>query len=94
MLLIALMLHQLIGVLRVGGVFHFAPADLPGIFVATVVFFLVNSALVATVIALAQGARVGRYLVQDCFFQASTGGLMLGLSPMDDETMRPMAAPN
>jgi diguanylate cyclase (GGDEF)-like protein len=78
----AVTLHQLTGVPRVGGEFHFAPADLPGILVAAAVFFFVNTALVATVIALAQGVRVGRYLVQDCFFQASTGGLMLGLSPM------------
>jgi diguanylate cyclase (GGDEF)-like protein len=75
-------LHLLTGVPRHEGVFHFTPADLPGILVAAGVFFLVNSALVATVIALAQGARVGRYLVRDCFFQVSTAGLMLGLSPM------------
>ena len=62
--------------------FHFAPADLPGILVAAAVFFLVNSSLVATVIALVQGLRIGRYLVQDWFFQVSTGGLMLGLAPM------------
>jgi diguanylate cyclase (GGDEF)-like protein len=82
MSLTALTLHALTGVPRLHGPFHFAPADLPGILAAAAVFFLVNSALVATVIALAQGARVGRYLVQDCFFQVSTAGLMLGLSPM------------
>jgi diguanylate cyclase (GGDEF)-like protein len=75
-------LHVLTGVPRHAGPFHFTPGDLPGILIAAGVFFLVNSALVATVIALAQGARVGRYLVQDCFFQVSTAGLMLGLSPM------------
>jgi diguanylate cyclase (GGDEF)-like protein len=78
----ALVLGALTDVPHPSGVFHFAPNDLPGILVAATVFFLVNTALVATVIALAQGVRVGRYLVQDCFFQASTGGLMLGLSPM------------
>jgi diguanylate cyclase (GGDEF)-like protein len=78
----ALTLELLTGVPRTGGEFHFLPEDLPGILVAAAVFFFVNTALVATVIALAQGVRVGRYLVQDCFFQASTGGLMLGLSPM------------
>jgi diguanylate cyclase (GGDEF)-like protein len=61
---------------------HFIPADLPGILAAAAVFFLVNSSLVATVIALVQGLRVGRYLVQDWFFQVSTGGLLLGLAPM------------
>ena len=64
------------------GPFHFAPSDLPGILVAAAVFFVVNSTLVATVIALVQGLRIGRYLVQDWFFQVSTAGLMLGLAPM------------
>jgi diguanylate cyclase (GGDEF)-like protein len=82
MSLTAVTLHALTGVPRLHGTFHFDPSDLPGILAAASVFFLVNSALVATVIALAQGARVGKYLVQDCFFQVSTGGLMLGLSPM------------
>ena len=33
-------------------------------------------------IALVQQLKVGRYLVQDWFFQVSTGGLLLGLAPM------------
>jgi diguanylate cyclase (GGDEF)-like protein len=82
MALTALTVHALTGAPRLHGAFHFAPSDLPGILAAACVFFLVNSALVATVIALAQGARVGKYLVQDCFFQVSTAGLMLGLAPM------------
>ncbi len=49
---------------------------------AASVFFVVNSVLVSTVIALVQQLRIGRYLVQDWFFQVSTGGLMLGLAPM------------
>ncbi|MGH2949014.1 MAG: putative bifunctional diguanylate cyclase/phosphodiesterase [Solirubrobacteraceae bacterium] len=77
----AVVLAALTGVPRPGA-FHFAPADLPGILVAAGVFFVVNSALVATVIALVQGLRIGRYLVQDSLFQISTGGLMLGLAPM------------
>jgi diguanylate cyclase (GGDEF)-like protein len=75
-------LDALTGVPRVGEEFHFAPMDLPGILVAATVFFVVNSTLVATVIALAQDLRIGRYLMQDWFFQVSTGGLMLGLAPM------------
>jgi diguanylate cyclase (GGDEF)-like protein len=78
----ALVLHLLTGVPRLGEEVHFIPADLPGILAAAAVFFLVNSSLVATVIALVQGLRVGRYLVQDWFFQVSTGGLLLGLAPM------------
>jgi diguanylate cyclase (GGDEF)-like protein len=67
---------------RVGEQFHFAPVDLPGILIAAAVFFMVNSTLVAVVIALVQDLKVGRYLVQDWFFQVSTGGLLLGLAPM------------
>jgi diguanylate cyclase (GGDEF)-like protein len=78
----AFVLQALTGVPRVEDQFHFAPADLPGILVAAAAFFLVNSSLVAIVIALVQDIRVGRYLVQDWFFQVSTGGLMLGLAPM------------
>jgi diguanylate cyclase (GGDEF)-like protein len=80
--LTALTLHLLTGVPRAPDPFHFSPTDLPGILAAAGVFFFVNTSLVATVIALAQNVRVGRYLVQDCFFQASTAGLLLGLSPM------------
>ena len=78
----ATVLGLLTEVPRPVGPFHFAPGDLPGILVAAAVFFLVNSTLVATVIALVQGLRIGRYLVQDWFFQVSTAGLMLGLAPM------------
>jgi diguanylate cyclase (GGDEF)-like protein len=78
----AFVLKTLTGVPRVDEQFHFTPADLPGILVAAAAFFLVNSSLVAVVIALVQDIRVGRYLVQDWFFQVSTGGLMLGLAPM------------
>src|SRR4051794_32887532 len=77
-----LALSVLTDVPRVGGDTHFIPEDLPGILVAAAIFFLVNSSLVATVIALVQQLRVGRYLVQDWFFQVSTGGLLLGLAPM------------
>ena len=56
-------LHLLTGVPRAGAEFHFAPDDLPGILAAAGVFFVVNSVLVATVIALAQQLRIGRYLV-------------------------------
>src|SRR5690349_11510391 len=61
----------------------FGPEDLPAILVIATVFFVVNSALVSTVVALAQGViKLGRYLANDLFFQASTAGLLLGLSPV------------
>ena len=56
--------------------------DLIPIMGVAAVFFVVNSALVSTVVALAQGViKLGRYLANDLFFQASTAGLLLGLSP-------------
>ncbi len=64
------------------GQFHFAPEDLPAILAAAVVFFIVNTSLVAAVLALVEGVSMLRYLVEDWLSQASTTGLMLGLSPV------------
>ena len=65
------------------GALPFGPMDLIPILGVATVFFVVNSALVSTVVALAQGViRLGRYLANDLFFQASTAGLLLGLSPV------------
>ena len=64
------------------GEFHFISGDLPAIMVAALVFFVVNTSLVAAVIALVEGVGIWRYLVTDWFSQASTTGLMLGLSPI------------
>jgi diguanylate cyclase (GGDEF)-like protein len=61
----------------------FGPEDLLPIMGAAAIFFVVNATLVSTVVALAQGViRLGRYLANDLFFQASTAGLLLGLSPV------------
>jgi diguanylate cyclase (GGDEF)-like protein len=78
----ALVLEALTGVPRVGEPLPFVPVELPGILAAATAFFVVNVALVGVAIALGQDIRVGRYLVQDWFFQVSTGGLILGLAPM------------
>jgi diguanylate cyclase (GGDEF)-like protein len=64
------------------GAFHFAPADLPAILAAAVTFFLVNTALVAAVVALVERRRVWRCIVEDWLAETSTAGLMLGLSPI------------
>src|SRR5215218_6973394 len=65
------------------GPLPFGPEDLIAILGITTIFFIVNSALVSTVVALAQGViKLGRYLANDLFFQASTAGLLLGLSPV------------
>ena len=64
------------------GEFHFGPGDVPAIMAAALVFFIVNTSLVAAVIAMVEGVGIWRYLVTDWFSQASTTGLMLGLSPI------------
>jgi diguanylate cyclase (GGDEF)-like protein len=64
------------------GQFHFAPSDLPAILAAALVFFIVNTSIVAAVVAMAQGVGIWRYLVDDWLSEASTTGLMLGLSPI------------
>jgi diguanylate cyclase (GGDEF)-like protein len=64
------------------GEFHFAPADLPAILAAAVTFFLVNTSLVAAVVALVERLGVWRYLVNDWLAESSTAGLILGLSPI------------
>src|SRR3954466_11716296 len=61
---------------------HLIPSDLIGILAAAAVFFIVNTGLVATVIAFAQRLSVWRYLAEDIFFQAASAGLMLGLAPV------------
>jgi diguanylate cyclase (GGDEF)-like protein len=77
----ALVLDALATVPRTGG-FHFLPGDLPAILAAALVFFIVNTSLVAAVIAMVEGVSIWRYLVTDWFAQASTTGLMLALSPI------------
>src|SRR5215207_3796339 len=58
------------------------PADVPGIVVAALVFHALNSSFVAAAIALAERIEFWRYLASDLFLQASTAGLLLGLSPV------------
>ena len=58
------------------------PSDLPGIVAAALVFHAFNSSFVAGAIALAEKIGFLRYLASDLFLQASTAGLLLGLSPV------------
>ena len=61
----------------------FSPGDLPGVILAGLVFWFVNVALVATVIAMVQGLAIMRYLIHEWLFQASTAGMLLcGLGPV------------
>ena len=64
------------------GQFHFEPTDVPAILAAALTFFIVNTSLVAAVVAMVEGVGIWRYLVHDWFAEASTTGLMLGLSPI------------
>jgi diguanylate cyclase (GGDEF)-like protein len=61
---------------------HLLPSDMAGVLVAAVVFFVFNTALVSTVIALVTRASVLKYLVEDLSSQVTTAGLLLGLAPV------------
>src|SRR4051794_34912877 len=61
---------------------HLVPADLAGVLLTTVVFFMLNATFVSTVIALVTRASWIRYLAQDLSSQVSTAGLLLGLAPV------------
>src|SRR5262249_16385875 len=61
----------------------FEPRDLPGVLLAGGLFWFVNVALVAAVIAMVMRVGIWRYLVNEWLFQASTAGLLLcGLGPV------------
>ena len=60
----------------------FVGSDLPMLLFCGVVFFAVNTVLVATVIALASGFPIWTYFRSDFLVQSTTAGLALGLSPL------------
>ena len=60
----------------------FEGGDLPLLLLCGVVFFIINTALVATVIALSSGYRIWTYFASDFLLQSSTAGFALGLSPL------------
>ena len=60
----------------------FLNGDLPGIMAAAAVFYAVNTMIVATVIALVDEIGVWEYLTRNFLVQASSAGLLLGLSPI------------
>jgi diguanylate cyclase (GGDEF)-like protein len=64
------------------GVPHMLPSDLLGVMLAIGTFFVVNTVIVAAVIAFVQRTKVVRYLVRDLFNSVATGGLLLGLAPV------------
>src|SRR6266542_2770719 len=65
------------------GVAHPITAEtLPSILAAGAVFFLVNTSLTGTALALAQGIHIAGYLRRDLLFQVSTDGVLLVLAPI------------
>ncbi len=58
------------------------PSLLPAFAAAAVVFFFVNSMLVARAVTLAEGAAFWGYLRRDIALQTSTVGILLGLAPI------------
>jgi diguanylate cyclase (GGDEF)-like protein len=60
----------------------FVGADLPLLLLCGLVFFVVNSVLVATVIALSSGYPIWTYFASDFLLQSSTAGFALGLAPL------------
>jgi diguanylate cyclase (GGDEF)-like protein len=59
-----------------------SPHDLPAWLAAAAVFFVVNAALVARAVSLAEGVEFWGYLRRDLAVQTSTVGILLGLGPI------------
>jgi len=60
----------------------FMGSDLPLLLVSGLVFFVINTLLVATVIAFSRGYPVWPYFASDFLMQSSTAGFALGLAPL------------
>ncbi|MGZ4275530.1 MAG: putative bifunctional diguanylate cyclase/phosphodiesterase [Solirubrobacteraceae bacterium] len=60
----------------------FDPGDIPAILVAGGLFFLVNTGLVASAVALATGTRLRDNIGGDLITQSATEGILLGLAPL------------
>ena len=60
----------------------FVPGDMAGILAGGLAFYVVNTLLVAAVVALAHGFSVRTYLRDDLVFVAASAGMALGLAPL------------
>jgi diguanylate cyclase (GGDEF)-like protein len=60
----------------------FDPGDVPAILAAGLVFFLVNTWLVAGAIALTAGTRLRDQISSELIRQSATEGILLGLAPL------------
>ena len=74
------------GVLVAAGVLphhqHFSAADVPAILAAALVFFVVNTGLVAGAIAVTSGTRLRDQISSELIRQSATEGILLGLAPL------------
>jgi diguanylate cyclase (GGDEF)-like protein len=58
------------------------PQDIPAVFAAGAVYFVVNQLLVGTAVALSTGIRLRDQLREDWLFQLGTSGLLVCLTPV------------
>ena len=70
---------------------HFTAADVPAILAAALVFFVVNTGLVAGAIALTTGSRLRDQISSELIRQSATEGILLGLAPL--AVLAPTSAP-
>src|SRR5690606_10833347 len=56
--------------------------DVPAVLASALVFFVVNNTLTGIVLALEEDTPVWPFLRRDLGFQATTAGVLLGLSPV------------
>jgi diguanylate cyclase (GGDEF)-like protein len=74
------------GVLVAAGVLphhqEFSAADVPAILAAALVFFVVNTGLVAGAIAVTSGTRLRDQISSELIRQSATEGILLGLAPL------------
>jgi diguanylate cyclase (GGDEF)-like protein len=59
----------------------FTAEHLPAMLLASAVFFVVNSLLVRTAVAISQGRRLVEYFIRDLPFRAWTTAMLMGLAP-------------
>ncbi|MGO9750105.1 MAG: putative bifunctional diguanylate cyclase/phosphodiesterase [Solirubrobacteraceae bacterium] len=67
---------------QIGKAHPFRAAELPAIFAAASVFFLVNNGVVGVAVAMYQDVSLKRYFRNDAFFVVVTGGVMLLMAPL------------
>jgi diguanylate cyclase (GGDEF)-like protein len=59
----------------------FTAMHLPAMLLASAIFFLVNSLLVRTAVAISQGRKLAEYFLRDLPFRAWTTAMLMGLAP-------------